>query len=170
MEKNSYIPYDPKDWESVTRRNKVILSNPIFIKGLALAPVAVAATTLQNSLILSLCVFLLLTPTRMVTSFITRKMSVPLKTFFYPMVSAVIFAFVYYAMYKMIGTRALSLGTYLPILVVDPLIVKNFEKTRKESFKYSDYNGLRNTGRLYTCLCYHRRCERNFGFRHTWRF
>ena len=58
MEKNSYIPYDPKDWESVTRRNKVILSNPIFIKGLALAPVAVAATTLQNSLILSLCVFL----------------------------------------------------------------------------------------------------------------
>lgn len=43
MEKNSYIPYDPKDWESVTRRNKVILSNPIFIKGLALAPVAVAA-------------------------------------------------------------------------------------------------------------------------------
>ena len=48
MEKNSYIPYDPKDWESVTRRNKVILSNPIFIKGLALAPVAVAATTLQT--------------------------------------------------------------------------------------------------------------------------
>ena len=153
MEKNSYIPYDPKDWESVTRKNKITLSNPIFIKGLALAPVAVAATTLQNSLILSLCVFLLLTPTRMVTSFITRKMSVPLKTFFYPMVSAVIFAFAYYAMYKMIGTRALSLGTYLPILVVDPLIVKNFEKTRKESFKYSVINGLRNTaGFILACV------------------
>lgn len=48
MEKNSYIPYDPKDWESVTRRNKVILSNPIFIKGLALAPVAVARNNIAK--------------------------------------------------------------------------------------------------------------------------
>ena len=89
---------------------------------------------------------MLLTPTRIITSLITRKMSVPLKTFYYPLVSAAVFGIVYYLMYRMLGTTAFSLGVYLPILVVDPLIVKNFEKTRKESFRYSVINGLRNTG------------------------
>ncbi len=72
-------------------------------------------------------------------------MSVPLKTFFYPLASALVFGVVYYLMYRMLGVTVFSLGVYLPILVTDPLIVKNFEKTRKESFKYSVINGLRNT-------------------------
>ena len=98
-------------------------------------------------------VILLLTPTRIITSLITRHMSVPLKTFFYPLVSALIFGVAYYGMYCVMGTTALSLGVYLPILVVDPLIVKNFEKTRKEDFLYSIINGLRNTaGFVLACM------------------
>ncbi|MEG1783056.1 MAG: Rnf-Nqr domain containing protein [Oscillospiraceae bacterium] len=141
------------NWEDTTRRRKITLTNPVFIKGLALAPVVIAGTTLQNSLILCLAVILLLTPTRVITSLITRRMSVPLKTFFYPLVSAIIFGFTYYFMYKLLGTTAFSLGIYLPILIVDPLIVKNFEKTRKESVKYSIINGARNTaGFVLACL------------------
>lgn len=149
--KNYSQIYD--DWDNVVRKRKIFLSNPVFIKGLGLAPIVIAATNLENGLILSIAVFLLLTPTRIVTSFITRRMSVPLKTFFYPLVSALIFGCVYYYMYLMFGTKVLALGVYLPILVVDPLIVKNFEKTRKESFIYSIINGLRNTfGFITACL------------------
>ncbi|MBQ3008278.1 MAG: hypothetical protein IJD80_01705 [Oscillospiraceae bacterium] len=153
MEKHKKIHNELHNWDNTVRKRKITLSNPVFIKGLALAPLAVAATTLQNSLILSFAVALLLTPTRVITSVITRRMSVPLKTFFYPLVSALVFGVVYYIMYRTLGTAAFSLGVYLPILVVDPLIVKNFEKTRKESFKYSIINGLRNTaGFVVACL------------------
>lgn len=150
---NRNFSYLYHNWDNTVRRRKVFLSNPVFVKGLALAPLVVAATTLKNGMLISIAVFFLLTPTRAITSLITRKMSVPLKTFFYPMVSALIFCFVYYYMYKIIGSRVLMLGVYLPILVVDPLIVKNFEKTRKESLQYSLINGLRNTaGFIVACL------------------
>ena len=140
-------------WDDTVRRRKVFLSNPVFIKGLALAPLVVAANSVYNGLLLCVAVFFLLTPTRVATSIITRKMSMPLKTFFYPFVSAVIFCFVYYYMYRIIGASVLVLGVYLPIMVVDPLIVKNFEKTRKESVLYSVINGLRNTaGFVVACL------------------
>ncbi len=141
------------NWDDYTRRKKVSLSNPVFIKGLALAPIVMVATTAYNSLMLSLAVLMLLTPTRMVTSFITRRMSVPFKTFFYPLTSAIIFGGVYYLLFEFFGSDILLLGIYLPILIVDPLIVKNFEKTRKESFQYSIINGLRNTiGFITACM------------------
>ena len=153
MERTEKFQNELLNWEDTVRKRKITLSNPVFIKGLALAPLAVAATTVKNSAILSIMVILLLTPTRIITSLITRKMSVPLKTFFYPLVSAMVFGLAYYGMYKVMGTVALSLGVYLPILVVDPLIVKNFEKTRKESFTYSIINGLRNTaGFVLACM------------------
>ena len=56
-------------------------------------------------------------------------------------------------MYRFLGTQVLMLGVYLPILIVDPLVVKNFEKTRKEDALYSIINGLRNTaGFVVACL------------------
>lgn len=153
MDRREKIHDELLNWDNTVRKRKITLSNPVFIKGLALAPLAVAATTVNNSIIMSIMVILLLTPTRIITSLITRKMSVPLKTFFYPLVSALVFGVAYYVMYRMLGATAFSLGVYLPILVVDPLIVKNFEKTRKESFKYSIINGLRNTaGFVLACM------------------
>ncbi|MBQ3587610.1 MAG: hypothetical protein II977_03510 [Oscillospiraceae bacterium] len=153
MDKKEKLREELLNWDNTVRKRKITLSNPVFIKGLALAPMAVAATTVKNSLILSLAVILLLTPTRVITSLITRRMSVPLKTFFYPLASAIVFCGAYYLMYRLLGSAAFSLGVYLPVLVVDPLIVKNFEKTRKESFKYSIINGLRNTaGFVVACV------------------
>ncbi|MBR6608765.1 MAG: hypothetical protein IKK99_00955 [Oscillospiraceae bacterium] len=153
MDRQKKIHEELLNWDDTVRKRKITLSNPVFIKGLALAPLAVAATTFKNSFILSLMVVMLLTPTRVITSLVTRRMSVPLKTFFYPLVSALVFGGAYYVMYKIMGVTAFSLGVYLPILVVDPLIVKNFEKTRKESFTYSIINGLRNTaGFVLACM------------------
>lgn len=153
MDRKERIHDELLNWDNTVRKRKITLSNPVFIKGLALAPLALAATTVKNSFILSFMVILLLTPTRVITSLVTRRMSVPLKTFFYPLVSALVFGAAYYGMYRFMGVTAFSLGVYLPILVVDPLIVKNFEKTRKESFKYSVINGLRNTaGFVLACM------------------
>ncbi len=153
MDRREKIHEELLNWDNTVRKRKITLSNPVFIKGLALAPLAVAATTFRNSLILSVMVIMLLTPTRIITSLLTRRMSIPLKTFFYPLVSALVFGFAYYALYRLMGVTAFSLGVYLPILVVDPLIVKNFEKTRKEEFKFSIINGLRNTaGFVLACM------------------
>ncbi len=150
---NKNYSYLYSNWDETVRRRKVFLSNPVFIKGLALAPLVVAATSIKNGVLLSIAVFFLLTPARFITSLITRRMSMPLKTFFYPFISAIVFAFVYFFMYKFLGKQVLMLGVYLPILIVDPLIVKNFEKTRKEEALYSIINGLRNTaGFTVACL------------------
>ena len=152
MKKPDYA-YLWSNWDDTVRRRKVTLSNPVLVKGLALAPIVVAGTNIHNGVLLCIAVFLLLTPTRVITSVITRRMSVPFKTFFYPFVSAVVFAFVYYFMYKYLGTKVLLLGVYLPILVIDPLIVKNFEKTRKETVLWAVINGLRNSfGFAVACL------------------
>ena len=151
--KNKDYSYLYSNWEDTVRRRKVFLSNPVFVKGLALAPLVVAANTVNNGILLCIAVLFLLTPTRVVTSVITKRMSMPLKTFFYPFISAVVFSFVYYYMYKFLGTTVLVLGVYLPIMVVDPLIVKNFEKTRKETAFYAVVNGIRNTaGFIVACL------------------
>ena len=146
MEKMIRRRRELENWDDTARRRKITLTNPVFIKGLALAPLAIAGTNMTNCIILCIAVILLLTPSRIVTNLITRRMSVPLKTFFYPLISALIFGPIYYLMYRLLGRQVLVLGVYLPILVVDPLIVKNFERTRKETFKYSIINGLRNTG------------------------
>ncbi len=153
MNKQTKIALARNDWEDYTRRRKATLTNPVFVKGLALAPIVVGASSAMNSLILSIAVILLLTPTRVVTSLITKRMSISFKTFFYPLVSAVIFGAVYYALFIVFGSQILSLGVYLPILIVDPLVVKNFEKTRKESFLFSIINGVRNTqGFVLACM------------------
>ncbi len=153
MINKKYVLLAHQDWDDYTRRRKVFLTNPVFIKGLALTPIVISATSAYNALILCVAVFLLLTPTRVITSLITRRMSVPFKTFFYPLTSAIIFGFVYYLLFMIFGADILLLGIYLPILIVDPLIVKNFEKTRKESFIYSIINGMRNTmGFITACM------------------
>ena len=84
--KNKDYSYLYSNWEDTVRRRKVFLSNPVFVKGLALAPLVVAATTVHNGILLCIAVFFLLTPTRIVTNLITRHMSMPLKTFFYPFI------------------------------------------------------------------------------------
>lgn len=44
-------------------RDRFFFNNPVFMQGLGLAPIVVAATNLHNALILGFAVLLLLTPT-----------------------------------------------------------------------------------------------------------
>ena len=110
MEKMIRRRRELENWDDTTRRRKITLTNPVFIKGLALAPLAIAGTNVNNCIVLCIAVILLLTPSRIVTSLITQRMSVPLKTFFYPLISALIFGPIYYLMYRLIGRPVLTLG------------------------------------------------------------
>ena len=50
--KNKDYSYLYHNWDDTVRRRKVTLSNPVFIKGLALAPIVVAGTSVQNGILL----------------------------------------------------------------------------------------------------------------------
>ena len=64
--------YYKENMERLMRTERLFLNNPVLITGLGLAPIVVAATSLNNALILGLAVLLLLTPTRLLAAFLSR--------------------------------------------------------------------------------------------------
>lgn len=54
------------------KKDRVFLNNPVVMQGLGLAPLVVAAVSLQNAVILAAALLLILTPTRVLAAFLTR--------------------------------------------------------------------------------------------------
>ena len=68
-ENNHYLM---NNMDRLMQRDRIFLNNPVFMQGLGLAPIVVAATTLHNALVLGLGVLLLLTPTRLLAALVCR--------------------------------------------------------------------------------------------------
>lgn len=134
--------------ETTARRDRIFLNNPVVMQGLGLAPLVVAATTGQNALRLCVAAALLLTPTRMLGGQISRaaKLGLALRGFVYCLVSSVLYIAVYQVMTLLFGVDVIQLGLYLPLLVVEPLIIKRYEREgQKERLSTALRKGVRTT-------------------------
>ena len=129
----------------IARRDRIFLNNPVIMQGMGLAPLVVATTTARNALMLSVAVILLLTPVRVIAALLARTGYYRFRGLIYCLTSATVYIGVYYALQAIFDVEILQLGIYLPLLVVEPLIIKRYERPQKERLVTALKKGLRTT-------------------------
>ena len=138
-----------KDPEKFAHHDRVFLNNPVVMQGMGLAPLVVVATTGQNSLMLAAAVALLLTPSRLLACLLSRlfplreehpanaeleKKLLP-RSILYSGSAAVVYLAAYPILNAVFGTGLLSLGIYLPLLTVEPLLTYRFGRVQETVHK-----------------------------------
>lgn len=137
--------YLSENMTRIARRDRIFLNNPVIMQGMGLAPLVVAATTARNALMLSVAVILLLTPVRVIAALLARTGYYRFRGLIYCLTSATVYIGVYYALQAIFDVEILQLGIYLPLLVVEPLIIKRYERPQKERLATALKKGLRTT-------------------------
>ena len=146
-----------RDPGKYAHHDRIFLNNPVIMQGMGLAPVVVLATTGRNALMLAVAVALLLPPSRVVSFFLSKL--VPLEEhaseeelrakllprgLIYSGTAAVMYLLFYPLMSRLFGMELLTLGIYLPMLVVEPLIIYRYGRVQ-ETLRKSVSKGLRVT-------------------------
>ena len=147
-----------KDPDRFAHHDRVFLNNPVVMQGMGLAPLVVLATTGKNALMLAVAVALLLTPSRMLACLVSRlfplrdeqpapeeleKKLLP-RALVYSGSAAVVYLAAYPILNAVFGTDLLMLGIYLPMLVVEPLLIYRFGRVQ-ETMKKAVSKGIRIT-------------------------
>ena len=149
------IEHDP---ERFAHHDRVFKNNPVVMQGMGLAPLVVLATTGRNALMLAVAVALLLTPSRVLACLLSRlfplrdeqpapeeleKKLLP-RALVYSGSAAVVYLAAYPILNAIFGTDLLTLGIYLPLLIVEPLLTYRFGRVQ-ESVHKAVSKGLRIT-------------------------
>ena len=143
--KDSRARYFANNLEELSRTDRIFLNNPVIMQGLGLAPVIVPARTLQTAFILAVGVTLMLMPTRVLGNIIGKKTGFKFHAVLYALISAVVFVAARYIMDIFFGLSLTSVGIYLPLLVLDPLIIKRQTNLQEEDISTSFRRGLAST-------------------------
>lgn len=126
------------------------LNNPVMVRGLGLAPVIVAAVNGRSALLLCAAAALLLTATRVLAVALCHLTGHRQRPLFYALSAAVAYIPAYAILYAIFGSELSLLGIYLPLLAVDPAIIKRMEAPELESLGDAFSRGINNT--LGLCL------------------
>lgn len=147
-----------RDPEKFAHHDRVFKNNPVVMQGMGLAPLVVLATTGRNALMLAAAVALLLTPSRMLACLLSRwcplrdespapeeleKKLLP-RALIYSGSAAVVYLAAYPILNAVFGTDLLTLGIYLPMLIVEPLLTYRFGRVQ-ETMNKAVSKGLRIT-------------------------
>ena len=147
-----------KDPDRFAHHDRVFLNNPVVMQGMGLAPLVVLATTAHNGVMLAAAVTLLLVPSRVLACLLSRlfplnsenpapeelqKKLLP-RALVYSLSASVVYLAAYPILNAMFGTSLLTLGIYLPLLVVEPLLTYRFGRVQ-ESMHKAVSKGLRIT-------------------------
>lgn len=128
--------------------DRIFLNNPVVMQGMGLAPMVVLATSGMNAVMLAAAVALLLTPARLLACLVSKL--VPLSEYpepeqlekrllpravLYCLSTSVVYLAVYWLLNAVFGTGLLSLGIYLPMLVVEPMMIYRFGRVQEPVHK-----------------------------------
>lgn len=128
--------------EERLRKDLVFINNPVLVEGLALAPVIAAAVTLRNALMLSIMVFVLLIPTRFIGNLLIGFIPQRLRAMVYAILASILYIPGLMLLTRIFDVRIANLGIYLPMLVVDSIIIARTEIPQRESIGGSLKNGF----------------------------
>ena len=138
-----------KDPDRFAHHDRVFLNNPVVMQGMGLAPLVVLATTAHNGVMLAAAVALLLVPSRVLACLLSRlfplnsenpapeelqKKLLP-RALVYSLSAAVVYLVAYPILNAVFGTSLLTLGIYLPLLVVEPLLTYRFGRVQETMHK-----------------------------------
>lgn len=121
------------------------LNNPVMVRGLGLAPIVAMASDVDRALMLCVLSILLLTATRMLAVAICHITGNRFRPVVYAYSAAILYIPVYIIMYNIFGTDLSIMGIYLPMMVVEPVIVKRMEATELETIGEAFRKGINNT-------------------------
>ena len=156
--KRSIAELITRDPEKFAHHDRVFKNNPVVMQGMGLAPLVVLATTAHNGVMLAAAVTLLLVPSRVLACLLSRL--VPLRdeeptpeqlqkkllprALVYGFSTAVVYLAVYPILNMLFSTSLLSLGIYLPLLTMEPLLTYRFGRVQ-ETVRKAVSKGLRIT-------------------------
>ncbi|MFV0351967.1 MAG: Rnf-Nqr domain containing protein [Oscillospiraceae bacterium] len=143
--KESRTRFFAENMETLSRRDRVFLNNPVIMQGLGLAPIIVPATNIQNALILAVAVALMLTPTRVLANIISRFTGYKFKAVIYVLTAGLVYVGASYIIEYLFGLTAGNVGIYLPLLVTEPLIIKRHTSQQREKVGTSLQRGIIST-------------------------
>ena len=126
------------------RADHIWLSNPVLVRGLGLAPVIGAALDGQRALMLCIAALILVTFTRVLAVAVCHLTKNRFRPVIYCYSAALLYIPTYVLLYRLFGTDLSLLGIYLPILVVEPAIVKRMEFSELEPVKDAFRHGFNN--------------------------
>lgn len=144
--------------EKYAHHDRVFLNNPVVMQGMGLAPLVVLATSGRNALMLAAAVALLLTPSRMLACVLSRafplrdeqpshkeleKKLLP-RGLIYSGSAALVYLAAYPILNALFGVELLALGIYLPMLVVEPMLIYRYGRVQ-ETLRKAASKGLRIT-------------------------
>ena len=127
------------------RSDHIWLSNPVLVRGLGLAPIVGAALDGRHAGILCLASLLLITLTRVLAVAVCHISRNRFRTLIYCYCAALLYIPVYILLYNLFGSGLNMLGIYLPILVVEPVVVKRMEFTELEPVRDALRHGFNNS-------------------------
>lgn len=135
--------------DKYAHHDRVFLNNPVVMQGMGLAPLVVLATSGKNAVMLAVAVLLLLTPSRLLACLLSR--AVPLRDeqpaaeelekkllprgLIYCGSAAVVYLGMYPLLNRLFGVDLLSLGVYLPLLTIEPLLLYRFGRVQEHPRK-----------------------------------
>lgn len=139
---NRRVRFFAENMDRLSRRDRVFINNPVVMQGLGIAPIVIPAYNLQNALILAVAVCLLLTPTRMIATFIGQRVGFIARAIIYVLTAGVVYIGVAYVVEYLFGSAISNVGIYLLLLVVEPLILKRYESPKSERLSTSFKKGI----------------------------
>ena len=121
------------------------LNNPVMVRGLGLAPIVAAAVSGQNAWMLCAATILLVTATRMLAVAICHLTGNRFRGVVYSYAAAIVYIPAYIILYNLFGADLSLLGIYLPMLVVEPAVIKRMESNDLETVGEAFRRGINNT-------------------------
>lgn len=124
------------------KRDLIIVNNPVLIEGLALTPIIGAAFTLRNAVMLSIMIPFLVIPARFIGNLLVGLVPQKLRIMVYSIIASLFYLPGYLLLTRMFNIRIATLGVYLPMLVVDSIIVSRTEIPTREKIFPAFFNGI----------------------------
>lgn len=119
-------------FEEAQRQDLIFMNNPVFVQGLGLTPVVLAATTLKNAAILAVSLSLLCFFTRLICYTLIHGVPYRLRTMVYAIVSAALYIPLMMLLNLVFGTGMQNIIAVLPVIVVDTLVLSYSQKVSRE--------------------------------------
>ena len=123
MFKNFY----QKHFDILDKFSGFFLHNPVLYRGLVLAPVIIASTSLKKSVLLGLAFIVITFITVFVSSFIPKVLPHSFKVILYVFIAALVFVPVAWALGVLMPMTLVKVGIFLPLLITNSLIVSRSE-------------------------------------------
>ena len=116
-----------------------------MVRGLGMAPIVGAALDGRHALMLCVASLLLITFTRVLAVAVCHLTQNRFRPVIYSYAAALLYIPVYVLMYQLFGADLSLLGIYLPLLVVEPAIVKRMEFAELEPVSAAFRHGFNNS-------------------------